>query len=59
MVRFNVSGLVYHEMAKICRSMPRHYECIRELNYQMFLMEYDCGVQQLLKDRLLLRVQIC
>ena len=27
--RFNVSGGAYHEMAQLCRDMPRHYK----LNY--------------------------
>ena len=33
--RYSVSGAAYHEMAKVCREMPRHYRIkqkIAELN---------------------------
>lgn len=61
--RFNVSGLAYHEMAKVCRSMPCHYkirERIRELNQLWDIQPTPngtCGVQQSLKDHLLLSVR--
>lgn len=61
--RFDVSGRAYHEMAKICKSMPRHYQIKRKI------AELNClwnirptpngiiGVQQSLEERLLSRVQ--
>ena len=60
--RFNVSGCAYHEMAKLCQEMPRHYklkERIKQLN-TLWKMTYSngvVGVQQSLKDRLIIRVQ--
>ncbi len=53
--RFNISGQAYHEMTKICKSLPRSYKVkrlIAELNKQWKIFptpEGTCGVQQSLK----------
>ena len=60
--RYNVSGSAYHEMAKLCRQMPRHYKLqqrISELNTLWNIKPTPngvCGVQQSLKDRLVVRL---
>ncbi len=60
--KFNVSGRAYHELAKVCKSMPRHYKLqqrTKELNAQWNIWPTPngtCGVQQSLKDRLSQRV---
>lgn len=56
--RFNISGGAYHEMAQLCKTMPRHYqlkERIPELNTLWDIYPTpngSCGVQQSLKQRL-------
>ena len=61
--RFNVSGLAYHEMAKLCKEMPRHYRLknkIAELNKLWDITPTPngvVGVQQSLKGRLGQRIQ--
>ncbi len=56
--KFNVSGRAYHELAKVCKSMPRHYKLqqrTRELNAQWNIWPTPngtCGVQQSLAERL-------
>ncbi len=61
--RFNVSGSAYHDMAKVCRQMPRHYRLQRRINELNNLWDIKptpngvIGVQQSLHDRLLLRVK--
>ena len=60
--RFNVSGNAYHEMARLCREMPRHYKLqkrIAELNtaWDIKLTPNGVGgVQQSLKERLIVRL---
>ena len=59
--KYNVSGAAYHEMAQLCKSMPRHYKLkdrITELNTlcKIFPMpDGILGVQQSFEERL----QIC
>ena len=59
--KYNVSGAAYHEMAQLCKSMPRHYKLkdrIAELNalWKIFPMpDGILGVQQSFEERL----QIC
>ena len=61
--RFHVSGGAYHEMAKVCKQMPRHYRVkqrITELNRLWSIYRTPngtCGVQQSLEDRLLVRLR--
>ena len=61
--RFSVSGKAYHQMAKVCKEMPRHYklkERIQELNklWNIFPTPNGTfGMQQALEERLLLRVR--
>ena len=61
--RFQVSGRAYHEMSKICRQMPRHYKVkqrIAEFNSMWNIRPTPngtCGVQQSLKERLLVRLK--
>ncbi len=61
--KFNVSGRAYHELAKVCKSMPRHYkpqQRTRELNAQWNIWPTPngtCGVQQSLAERLHQRVR--
>ena len=61
--RFNVSGEAYHQMAQVCKAMPRHYKLkdrIVQLNRQWNLKptpHATCGIQQSLEERLKLRVQ--
>ncbi len=56
--RFDVSGGAYHEMAQLCREMPRHYKLkdrIAELNKLWDIRptpEGTCGIQQSLEERL-------
>ena len=58
--RFHVSGQAYHELAKICRALPRHWrikERIAELNRLWNIRSTPNGtvrVQQSLEDRLLI-----
>ena len=60
--RFNVSGKAYHEMAKVCRAMPRHYKLkqkIAELNPLWDIHPTPAGitgVQQALEPRLRHRI---
>ena len=59
--RYDLSQDTYHEMAKICKEMPRHYllKRIAELNKLWNIRSTPngtCGVQQTLKDRLRVRV---
>ena len=54
--RYNISGSAYHELASLCRQMPRHYrlkERIAELNSKWSIQpmpERTSGVQQSLKN---------
>lgn len=56
--KFNVSGGAYHEMAQLCRDLPRHYKLkdrIAELNKLWNIRptpDGTCGVQQSLEERL-------
>ena len=56
--RHNVSGDAYHEMAQLCKTMPRHYKLkqrIAELNRLGNIKptpDSTCGVQQSLEERL-------
>ena len=58
--RYNISGSAYHEMASLCREMPRHYRLkdrIAELNSNWNIVptpEGTVGVQQSLQERLTL-----
>ena len=50
--KYNISGCAYHEMAQLCKKMPRHYQLkqrIAELNklWNIFPTPNNtCGVQQ-------------
>lgn len=61
--RYGISGQAYHQMAQVCRTMPRHYKLkdrVRELNHLWDIRPTPngtCGVQQTLKDRLLRRFE--
>ena len=56
--RYNISGSAYHELASLCRQMPRHYrlkERIAELNSKWSIQptpEGTVGVQQAFEERL-------
>ena len=56
--KYNISGSAYHELASLCREMPRHYrlkERIAELNSKWNIVptpEGMIGVQQRLQERL-------
>ena len=56
--RYNISGSAYHELASLCRQMPRHYrlkERIAELNSKWSIQptpEGTVGVQQSFEERL-------
>ena len=56
--RYNISGSAYHELASLCRQMPRHYrlkERIAELNLKWSIQptpEGTVGVQQSFEERL-------
>lgn len=56
--KYNISGTAYHEMAQLCKNMPRHYklkERISELNklWNIHPMPDDVvGVQQSFEERL-------
>ena len=60
--QYNVSGWAYHEMASICKRMPRHYKIkkrIQELNRLWNIKPTPngtLGVQQSLQDRLSCRI---
>ena len=60
--RFSISGTAYHEMAKVCRAMPRHYRIkqkITELNQMWDIKPTPpgiVGVQQALEPRLRNRI---
>ena len=60
--RYDLSQDAYHEMAKICKEMPRHYllkRRVAELNKLWNIKPTPngtCGVQQTIEDRL--RVQV-
>ncbi len=47
--KFNISSRAYHELAKVCQSMPRYYKLQQRIG--------TCGVQQSLEGRLRQRVQ--
>ena len=57
-----ISGRGYHEMASVCKEMPRHYKLkrrIKELNSLWNITPAPngiLGVQQSLEDRLFIRV---
>ncbi len=61
--RYNVPDGAYHEMAKVCREMSRHYQIkrqLKELNEQWSMgptHEGTVGVQQLLEEHLCVRVR--
>ena len=54
--RFSISGRAYHEMAKLCKAMPKHYKLkmkISELNHVWEIQPTPngiVGVQQCLKN---------
>ena len=56
--KYNISGSAYHELASLCREMPRHYRLkqrIAELNSKWNIVptpEGTVGVQQRLQERL-------
>lgn len=56
--RFNISGKAYHEMASLCKEMPRHYKLkdkIAALNKHWNIRptpDNTTGVQQSLEERL-------
>lgn len=59
---YRVSDAAYHEMAQLCKSLPRHYklkdrtkELNKHWNIQMLPLDIE-GVQQSLEDRLRIRV---
>lgn len=60
--RFSVSGNAYHEMAKVCKALPRHYKIkqkIAELNQMWDIKPTPpgiIGVQQALEPRLRSRI---
>ena len=60
--RYSVSKDAYHQMARICKGMPREYllrQRIAELNKQWNIRPTPngvCGVQQSLEDRLRVRI---
>lgn len=60
--RYDISNNAYHEMARICRNMPRHYllkQRIAELNKQWNIKPTPngiSGVQQSLQDRLRVKI---
>ena len=60
---YSVSDAAYHEMAQLCKSLPRHYKLkdrIKELNkhWNIQTLPHDIeGVQQSLEDRLRIRVE--
>ena len=57
--KYNVTGQGYHELAAICKQMPRHYRLKRKISELSVLWELHvfptpngtCGVQQNLRDR--------
>ncbi len=61
--QFNVSGSAYHDMAKICQEMPRHYKLQKRINVLNELWDIKpmlnglVGVQQSLQDRLSGRIK--
>ena len=61
--RYNVSDGAYHEMAKVCKEMPRQYklkERIRKLNQEWNIRPTPngtVGVQQSLEQRLRIRIE--
>ena len=61
--RHNISGNAYHEMASVCKQIPRSYllkRKVAELNSKWNLFPTPTGttgIQQSLKDRLKTRVQ--
>ncbi len=60
--RYDVSGGAYHEMTKVCKTLPRSYKLkrrISELNKLWNILPTPngtCGVQQSLQDRLQARI---
>ena len=56
--RYNISGGAYHEMASLCRDMPRHYRLKQKITafnskWNIFLTpEGIVGVQQRIHERL-------
>ena len=61
--KYDVSGRAYHEFATVCKQLPRHYKLKRRISELNTLWSIrptpngTCGVQQSLKDRLLLRIK--
>ena len=54
---YNISGGAYHELAAICKSLPRHYKIkqrIRKLNklWNIRPIPHGIGIQQSLEQRL-------
>jgi len=59
---YNISGGAYHELASICKSLPRHHKIkqrIRKLNelWNIKPTPHGVGVQQSLKERLYVRLE--
>ena len=59
---YNISGGAYHELAAICKSLPRHYKIkqrIRKLNelWNIRPIPHGIGVQQSLEQRLHIRLE--
>lgn len=59
---YNISGGAYHELAAICKSLPRHYKIkqrIRKLNelWNIRPIPHGIGVQQSLEQRLHVRLE--
>ena len=56
--KYHVSGQAYHEMASLCKQMPRHYKLKRKITELNSLWKLDptpegtCGIQQNLEERL-------
>ena len=59
---YNISGGAYHELASICKSLPRHYKIkqhIRKFNelWNIKPTPHGVGVQQSLKERLYVHLE--
>lgn len=60
---YNISGCAYHELASICKGLPKHYtikQRIQELNKKWNIRSTPngiVGVQQSLEDRLRVRLR--
>ena len=61
--KYSISGAAYHEMAKLCKNMPRHYKLKKKIAQLNQLWEIRptphgiVGVQQSLEDRLRHRIR--